>query len=380
MPSSKTETKVLITGADGFVGQNLRVHLAEKGWSNIRLFTRDTPPENLASLVAWSDTIVHLAGANRAIDESEFDAVNRGFTERIADSVRQTNARPHIIYASSIQVERGNAYGNSKLAGEEVLRALAVQGVANVSIYRLPNVFGKWSRPNYNSAIATFCDAVANDRDFTIHDPDSRLRLVYIDDLVEELIRALANPPEGLTFRAVSREYETTVGEVAGIIAGFAEDRTSLKVGRVGNGLVRALYATYLTYLPHDSFSYDMPGYSDPRGMFVEVLKTSDCGQFSFFTCLPGVTRGQHYHHTKTEKFVVVQGRAVFRSRDLMTGALHEIEARAEEPRVVQTIPGWIHDITNSGTDNLIVLVWASEIFDRAHPDTISGKVEHDKN
>jgi UDP-2-acetamido-2,6-beta-L-arabino-hexul-4-ose reductase len=257
------------------------------------------------------------------------------------------------------------------MAGE----ALAEQTDNPVVIYRLPGVFGKWCRPNYNSVVATFCHNIANDLPIQINDPSTTLELVYVDDVVSEFIRMLGSMPAGLTRGKVSPIYGTTLGDLANQIEAFKYCRESLVSERVGFGLIRALYATYVSYLPTSKFIYDLPKYGDERGIFVEMLKTQDSGQFSFFTAHTGVTRGGHYHHTKTEKFLVIKGTAHFRFRHVATNECYEIYTSGDKMQVVETVPGWTHDITNVGPEEMIVMLWANEIFDRARPDTISAKV-----
>ena len=244
-----------------------------------------------------------------------------------------------------------------------------------MALYRLANVFGKWSRPDYNSAVATFCHNIARGLPIQVNDAAAPLRLVYIDDVVAELLRFLADPGTGVGLRQAGPVYATTVGELARQIEAFKDVRTSLVTERVGTGLVRALYATYVSFLPPQAFSYGVPKYGDARGVFVEMLKTPDCGQFSFFTAHPGITRGGHYHHTKTEKFLVIKGVARYRFRHLVTDEVFELDSTGDEPLVVDTIPGWAHDITNIGDDELVVMLWANEIFDRQNPDTIASPV-----
>jgi UDP-2-acetamido-2,6-beta-L-arabino-hexul-4-ose reductase len=280
-----------------------------------------------------------------------------------------------VVYSSSTQVDRDNAYGRSKLAAEQTLLRYARETSSPVHLLRLTNVFGKWAKPNYNSAVATFCYNIAHGLPITINDRSAPLRLLYIDDVVAAFLQLLDPQTSRRSGVDVGPVYETTVGEVADIITGFAESRSSLLTSRVGVGFARALYATYLSYLPPESFAYEVPRFSDQRGSFAEVLKTPDCGQFSYFTAHPGVTRGEHYHHSKTEKFVVIKGTATFGFRHIETGATHEITVRGGEGQIVETVPGWAHNITNVGGDELIVMLWANEIFDQARPDTITMKV-----
>ena len=242
-------------------------------------------------------------------------------------------------------------------------------------IFRLPGVFGKWCRPNYNSVVATFCHNIARDLPIYVSDPRTTLKLVYIDDLVSRFIDIMSIPSADLLECRVKPEYVITLGELSDTIQSFRRSRETLMTDRCGTGLLRALYATYISYLPKEKFSYDLPQHGDPRGIFVEFLKTHDSGQFSFFTALPGVTRGGHYHHTKSEKFLVVKGEALFRFRHLITEEIVELHISSDNSMVVDTIPGWSHDVTNIGEDEMIVMLWASEIFDRDRPDTIMSKV-----
>jgi UDP-2-acetamido-2,6-beta-L-arabino-hexul-4-ose reductase len=280
-----------------------------------------------------------------------------------------------LLLASSAQVERDNPYGRSKLAAELAVQRLCAATGHPAVVYRLPGVFGKWCKPNYNSVVATFCHNLARGLPIQINDPAARLQLVYVDDVVSSFIAALDAPVPGMVWGDVAPLYTTTLGELAAQIAAFGDCRTSLMSERVGTGLARALYATYVSYLPNESFAYDVPVYGDLRGVFVEMLKTPDSGQFSYFTAHPGITRGGHYHHTKTEKFLVIKGQAVFRFRHLLTGELFELATSGDKPQVVDTIPGWVHDITNVGHDEMVVMLWANEVFDRQRPDTVASKV-----
>lgn len=367
--------RVLVTGADGFVGRNLRVALSEVPDREVLAVTRSTGEPGLRAAVATADAVIHLAGVNRPEDPAEFAHVNAGFTSRLCEVLRDAGRPVPIAFASSIQADRDNAYGRSKLAAEESLRRHAREAGAPVAIYRLPNVFGKWCRPNYNSAVATFCHNLARGLPIRVDDAAAIVRLVYVDDVVAELKRFLSDPVSRDGIVGVTPEYTTTVGELARQLAAFAEVRHSLVTDRVGEGLVRALYATYVSYLPPAAFSYPVPRHGDARGAFVEMLKTKDSGQFSYFTAHPGVTRGGHYHHSKTEKFLVVQGKARFRFRHIVSGETHELVTEAGKPEIVESIPGWAHDITNVGDGELAVMLWANEIFDRARPDTVAAKV-----
>ena len=367
--------KVLVTGADGFIGANLRVALSERDGYEVLPVTRAMSAAELARLAAQADMVVHLAGVNRPQDLVEFTIGNADFTAQLCGALRASGRAVPVAFASSIQAGRDNPYGLSKRAAEEHLTAHAAATGAPVAIYRLANVFGKWCRPNYNSAVATFCHNIARGLPIRIDDAAAEVRLVYVDDMVAELLRFLAAPPRGVVFADAGPVYTTTVGELARQIEAFGNVRHSLVTERVGEGLVRALYATYISHLPPEAFSYEVTQYRDARGVFVEMLKTKDSGQFSFFTAPPGVTRGGHYHHSKTEKFLVIKGRARFKFRQLLTNETYELVTQGEAPMVVETIPGWAHDITNIGEDEMVVMLWANEIFDRAHPDTIASKV-----
>ena len=367
--------KILVTGADGFIGKNLCVSLAEQAGFEVLPVVRATDPAALESKVAQADAVIHLAGVNRPQDPAEFAAGNADFTARLCQALLATGRPIPVAFASSIQADRDNPYGLSKRAAEDHLRRYAEASGAPVALYRLANVFGKWSRPDYNSAVATFCHNIARGLPIQVNDAAAPLRLVYIDDVVAELLRFLADPGTGVGLRQAGPVYATTVGELARQIEAFKDVRASLVTERVGTGLVRALYATYVSFLPPQAFSYGVPKYGDARGVFVEMLKTPDCGQFSFFTAHPGITRGGHYHHTKTEKFLVIKGVARYRFRHLVTDEVFELDSTGDEPLVVETIPGWAHDITNIGDDELVVMLWANEIFDRQNPDTIASPV-----
>lgn len=367
--------RVLITGSNGFVGRNLAVRLRELGGYEVIGFDKEDSLADLRERVEQADAIVHLAGVNRPKDEKEFAAVNADLTTQLCEFVAETRRRIPLVISSSIQANLANPYGESKRAAELAAEQLAERTSNPVAIYRLPNVFGKWCRPNYNSVVATFCHNIANDLPIKINDPAVRLNLVYVDDVVAEFIEMIGRMELGLQQGQVEPVYGIGLGELAAQIEAFRNCRTSLVSERVGTGLVRKLYATYVSCLPPSRFAYDLPCYGDERGVFVEMLKTQDSGQFSFFTAHPGVTRGGHYHHTKTEKFLVIKGAARFGFRHIVTGERYEISTAGDKPQVVETVPGWTHDITNIGQDEMVVMLWANEIFDRERPDTIASKV-----
>ena len=341
---------------------------------------RGTSQADLECGIASADAVVHLAAVNRPKDPAEFMPANCGLTALVAEFVARRGGGVPVVLSSSTQAERDTPYGLSKRAAEDALLGILPDPRSFAHVFRLPNVFGKWCRPNYNSAVATFCHSIARGLPITIHDPAAPLSLVYIDDVVDAFVSILAAHGRGEAlsggpYRSVEPVYSTTVGSMAEAISRFHQTRRELGVDAVGKGLMRALYATYLSYLPADDFSYPIPVYTDPRGAFAEMLRTIDSGQVSFFTAHPGVTRGGHYHHTKNEKFLVVSGRARFRFRNILTGETKELEADGASPRIVDTVPGWAHDVTNVGTDNLVVLLWANETLDRDRPDTIASQL-----
>lgn len=369
--------KVLVTGSDGFIAKNLIVRLGELDDIEVVTFLRQTSEQQLSECVVDVDAVVHLAGVNRPPSPEEFVSGNTGLTQRLCQALLAYGRAVPVIFSSSTQATQDNPYGKSKLEAEEVLRSYAAQAGAPVYIYRLPNVFGKWCRPNYNSAVATFCHNIARNLPIQINDSNAALSLVYVDDVVDEFIRVLMHKPqiEATAVCAVPVQYQTTVGDLAQQLTAFRDSRLSLVSEPVGVGLTRALYSTYVSYLLADDFAYEVPKYGDARGVFVEMLKTQDSGQSSYFTAHPGITRGGHYHHTKTEKFLVIKGEARFKFRHILTDETYELLTSGEQPKIVETIPGWSHDITNVGEEEMIVMLWANEIFDRERPDTIAAQV-----
>lgn len=365
---------VLITGASGFVGKNLVAHLKERADVEVLQFCREDDIASLHTLVSKVDFIFHLAGVNRPQNVEDFKVGNADLTHALCAAVVATGRNIRLLYTSSIQAELSNAYGSSKREAEEALLSLSNKIGNDVHLYRLPNVFGKWARPNYNSAVATFCHNIAHGLPISINDADAKLSLVYIDDVVKSFIAVMDGKQSGDPF-VVVEPYSTTVGELAAQLYAFKDSRDSMIAERVGTGLVRALYSTYLSYLPPEDFTYKVPKYGDERGVFVEMLKTRDSGQFSYFTAHPGITRGGHYHHTKTEKFLVIKGKACFRFRHIASGEFYELFTDGDTPEIVETVPGWSHDITNVGENEMIVMLWANEIFDRESPDTYTMPV-----
>jgi len=367
--------KVLVTGAGGFVARNLIATLGERSDIDVLPFTRDDDEAVLRRHAGQADFVFHLAGVNRPKNIEEFTAGNTDLTQLLCDALEGLGRQIPVLYTSSTQALADNPYGASKRTAEEVLQAFSARQGAPIHLFRLPNVFGKWARPNYNSAVATFCHNITRDLPIQINDPEANINLVYIDDVVARFIQIMDGHAAGTPFIDVAPVYSITVGALAEQLQAFRDSRLTLTIDTVGTGLTRALYSTYVSYLPPESFAYEVPKHGDLRGVFVEMLKTRDSGQFSFFTANPGATRGGHYHHSKTEKFLVIKGRARFRFRQIVDGSYHELETSGETPVIVETVPGWTHDITNIGDDEMVVMLWANEIFDRARPDTFACPV-----
>ncbi len=367
---------VAITGAAGFIARHLDLRLRERGGPPALAITRATSAEDRRAMLREATFVFHLAGVNRPADPADFATGNAGFTETLCAELRATGRAVPLVFSSSTQAELDNPYGRSKRDAEGAVERYAAESGAVAAILRLPNVFGKWARPHYNSAVATFCHLIARGEPITVNDPAAPLTLVHVDDVVEALVALLDGGVGGLRRVEVSPVHRTTVGEVAARIQEFAESRRTLIPGAVGTGFLRALYSTYVSYLPPGAFAYPLKRHEDPRGAFAEMLRTPDAGQFSFFTAGPGITRGGHYHHTKTEKFLVLRGRARFRFRHLLSGERQELEVTGEESRVVESVPGWAHDVTNIGEGELIVMLWANEAFDPQRPDTVSASLD----
>ncbi|WP_306331913.1 UDP-2-acetamido-2,6-beta-L-arabino-hexul-4-ose reductase [Vibrio injensis] len=363
--------KIVVTGAKGFIGQNLCVMLREHGYQDVVKVDRETSREQLSQVLADADFVYHLAGINRPKDEAEFQRGNADLTTFIVEQLTLNRKKVPLVVSSSTQAEQNNAYGQSKRLAEQAVEQYGQKTQAPYFIYRFPNVFGKWCRPNYNSFVATFCYNILNDLDITINDQSAPVNLVYIDDVCTNLIALLESQSES-GYKGVTPVYPTTVGEVASLLRAFKTSRDNLITENVGTGLTRALYSTYLSYMTPEQFSYSIPSYGDERGVFSEILKTKQSGQFSFFTAHPGITRGGHYHHSKNEKFLVLKGKAAFKFEHIATGERYELYTDGSSPQIVETVPGWSHDITNIGDEEMIVMLWANEIFDREAPDTFA--------
>ena len=362
--------KILITGSNGFVGKNLSVHLSELKEIEVITFNRDDNPVSLNAKLDGVDFVFHLAGVNRPKNIEEFTVGNSDLTSILCQAIIRTNRLIPIAYTSSVQAEQANPYGQSKKASEKILMDFSAQSGSPIYLFRLPNVFGKWCKPNYNSVVATFCYNISHDLPIEINDPAALMQLVYIDDLIKHFLSIMDGALVEPGFNDINPVYELTVGDLAKKLKLYKDSRHNLLTEPVGTGLDRALHSTYLSYLEPEQFSYELTKHKDSRGVFVEMLKTESSGQFSYFTAHPGITRGGHYHHTKTEKFLVIQGYALFRFRHIVSDEIYEIKISGDASRVVETVPGWTHDITNVGKDDLVVMLWANENFDRESQDT----------
>lgn len=341
-------------------------------------YCRDTAPGLLGEYCAKADFVFHLAGVNRPQNEEEFMQGNFGFTSTLLDTLKTCGNTCPVMISSSIQAERDNPYGKSKLAGEELMRAYSAETGAKVLIYRFPNVFGKWCRPNYNSAVATFCHNRANDLPITVNDRSTLMNLVYIDDVVDELIRALTGDENRVgDFCAVPIVHTATLGEIVDLIETFrAQPQTLVMPEIADNSFAKKLYSTYLSYLPKEKVAFPLKMNEDARGSFTELMKTANCGQFSVNISKPGITKGQHWHHTKWEFFIVVSGHGLIQERKIGSDDVLEFEVSGEKIEAVHMLPGYTHNIINlSETENLVTVMWANECFDPNHPDTFFQEV-----
>ena len=377
----KNETKaVLVTGANGFIGKNLRARLAAEGQYTVLPYDIDTPREKLAEYAAQADFVYHLAGVNRPKDAAEFYSGNRGFTEELLAALSGAHNPAPVLMTSSVQAELDNDYGKSKREAEDAVFAHERGTGAPALVYRLPGVFGKWCRPSYNSVVATFCHNIAHGLPITISDPAHVVELAYIDDVVDALIAAR----DGRGMRDCSipgychlghDTYSVTLGALADLIQSFRDSRKTLAAADMGDAFTKKLYATYLSYLPTDSFSYPLPMHPDARGSFTEFLRSPDRGQVSVNITHPGIVKGNHWHDTKVEKFLVVQGEALIRFRRVGAQEVYEYRVSGEKLEAVDIPAGYTHSIANVGGGDLVTIMWASEPFDPARPDTIYEEV-----
>lgn len=362
---------ILVTGANGFIGKNLIAELTNQGYNNIFEFNRDTEFELLSEYCKKADFVFHLAGVNRPKNTSEFMDGNFTFTKQLLSELKTRKNTCPIMYSSTIQAELDNEYGRSKKAGEDLIFNYSKETGARVLIYRLPNVFGKWSKPNYNSAIATFCYNISRDLPITVNDPEVILNLVYIDDVVNEFIKALkGHETKKGNFCRIPQVYKRRLGDIVDLIYSFKESREKRSIPNMSDSFTKKLYSTYLSFLPENDFSYNLTMNIDERGSFTEFIKTPDRGQVSINISKPGITKGNHWHHTKNEKFLVVSGKGVIRFRKLNSDKIIEYFVSGDKLEVIDIPPGYTHNIENLGDTDMITVMWANELFDPENPDT----------
>ena len=361
--------KVLITGSNGFIGKNMLESLTRSGLE-VYTFTKENSMKNLEDNILKVDFIFHLAGVNRPKDPLEFYDGNTHLTQTIVDLITKHKKKIPILFSSSTQVGSKNDYGKSKRQSEEIIKQYSNNNNVECFIYRLPNVFGKWSKPNYNTVIATWCFNIARDLDIEVNNRDDKLDLVYIGDLVYAFTQKLYRNQSKELFCAVEIVYTKTLGEVEALLYQFKNSRSKLLIPNIATGFERVLYATYLSFLPKDKFSYKLTGHVDNRGTFYEILKTMDSGQLGISTTKPGITRGNHYHNTKSEKFLVMKGHALIELRDINSNEIIQFNVNETKLEIVEMIPGYTHNITNIGDTDMILLIWANENYDSENPDT----------
>ena len=375
--------KVLVTGAKGFVGKNLCLELSRHEDIEIFRYDLDSTQEDLRRFAAECDFVFHLAGVNRPKDPAEYKSGNTGFTETLLDLLAPRKVP--VMLASSIQAALENDYGRSKKAAEDAVFAYGEKTGAPVYVYRFANVFGKWCRPNYNSAVATWCHNIARDLPIEVRDPNATVTLIYIDDLIRTIVGHLKEKVKEIgrgrqwkgKILSVMPSYTKTLGEIVELIRVFHAEPETLMVPDQADGFAKKLYATYLSYLPEDKFSYPLTMHCDDRGSFTEALHSAERGQVSVNISKPGITKGQHWHHTKHEKFLVVKGEGLIRFRKVDGSDAKIIEYRVSGAKleVVRIPPGYTHSIVNVGSDEMVTLMWANEVFDPAHPDTYREEV-----
>ncbi|NMB98533.1 MAG: capsular polysaccharide biosynthesis protein CapF [Clostridiaceae bacterium] len=363
--------KILVTGAKGFIGKNLIAELKNRNYTDIFEYDVETNPDLLDKYCKEADFVFHLAGVNRPKDESEFMEGNFGFTSTLLEKLKKYGNICPVMISSSIQAKLDNPYGRSKKAGEDLLLDYSKETGAKVLIYRFPNVFGKWCRPNYNSAIATFCHNIAHGLPITVNDPKVVMNLVYIDDVVNELINALEGKENRVgDFCEVPVVYTVALGKIVDLIYSFKKSREERSIPDMSDEFTKKLYSMYLSYLPEDQFSYELKMNVDNRGSFTEFIRTQDRGQVSVNISKPGITKGNHWHHTKNEKFLVVSGRGVIRFRKVDSDEVIEYFVSGDKLEVVDIPTGYTHNIENLGDTDMVTIMWANESFDPEKPDT----------
>jgi len=367
---------ILITGAKGFIGKNLSAYLRTLKKHTLFEYGRDCDLNLLDEFTKKCHFVFHLAGVNRPKNEDEFFDGNVGFTQTLIEYLKKNNNKSPVLMTSSIQAVLDNPYGRSKKVSEDLLFKFSKENSNLVYIYRLHNVFGKWCRPNYNSVIATFCNNVANETDITIDNPDTVITLVYIDDVIRQFINVLnENEKIEKEYYEITRTYTTTVGEIARLIYSFKNNRNSKEVPDLADEFTKKLYATYLSYFPMDKFNYPLKMNIDQRGSFSEFIKTPDRGQVSINISKPGIVKGNHWHNTKIEKFLVVSGKSIIRLRKIDEDEIIKYFVSGEKLEVVDIPIGYTHNIENIGNADMVTIMWASESFDPEYPDTIFEEV-----
>jgi UDP-2-acetamido-2,6-beta-L-arabino-hexul-4-ose reductase len=368
--------KVVVTGAKGFIGRNLCAALKLRPDVELTEVDLGDPPDRVHAALQEAELVFHLAGVNRPERVEEFSAGNAGFTAEVVGALERAGRRAKILLSSSIQAEQENPYGLSKRAAEQEIRRYCERSGAEGVVHRLKNVFGKWCRPNYNSVVATFCHNVARGLPIQVSNPANVVHLTYVDDVVAALVAEVgAASRPGYRLAEPLASHEITLGELVRLVESFRAHRSTLLLPDYGSRLVRALYATYLSYVPPDECGYRLPIRADDRGSLAEFVKSPHFGQIFVSRTRPGITRGNHYHHTKAEKFMVVQGEGVVRLRHVHDEAITEFVLRGEDYRVVDIPPGYTHSIENTGHGELVTLFWSSETFDPSSPDTIFDPV-----
>lgn len=363
--------KILVTGAKGFIGKNLIAELRNRNHNNIFEYGKETNSSLLDEYCKEADFVFHLAGVNRPKDQSEFMDGNYGFTSILLETLKKHRNICPVMISSSIQAELDNPYGISKKAGEDLLFEHGKEAGVKVLVYRFPNVFGKWCRPSYNNAVATFCYNIAHKLPITVNDPSVSMNLVYIDDVVEELINALNGNENSVgDICEVPVDHTITLGEIVDLIYSFKKSRAERSIPNMSNEFTKKLYSTYLSYLPEDQFSYDLKMNIDQRGSFTEFIKTPERGQVSVNISKPGIIKGNHWHHTKNEKFLVVSGKGVIRFRKIDLDEVIEYFVCGDKMEVVDIPTGYTHNIENLGDTDMVTIMWANEYFDPEKPDT----------
>ncbi|MBR6469553.1 MAG: capsular polysaccharide biosynthesis protein CapF [Lachnospiraceae bacterium] len=363
--------KILITGARGFIGKNLIAELKNRKYNEIYEYDIDSDPADLDRFTLDCGFVFHLAGVNRPKDESEFMTGNFGFTDTLLGKLKEHGNKAPVLITSSIQAELDNPYGKSKKAGEELMFEYSKETGAGVFVYRLPNVFGKWCRPNYNSAVATFCNNIASGLPIKVNDASVVMNLVYIDDVVNEFINAMEGKANIVgRYGAIPTVHTAQLGRIVDIITSFMENRKALAVPKLDDELERKLYSTYLSYLPTDDFAYPLDMHIDERGSFTEFIRTPDRGQVSVNISKPGITKGNHWHHSKNEKFLVVKGKGCISFRKYGEDEVIDYHVSGDELTVVDIPTGYTHCITNEGDEDMVTIMWANEAFDPDRPDT----------